>query len=167
MADQKKWKRNKTDTKLTIPIPDDLPDDVKKVLADQVIEFIKERTMNGDNVYGRKWKGKAGKYTEQHAEKKGYSRPVDLEETGAMLSALTYFKGKSKGDQITIGFRKGTKQERKAEGNILGSYGRPARIYPKARPFLDITRKDFNKIYMKLLADAEELEEELEKELEK
>lgn len=161
MANQAKWTRNKTNTKITIPIPDNLPPEVKDVLANQVIDFIKERTIAGQNVYGRKWGGKAGKYVKEYADKKGYASPVDLELTGSMLEALTYFKGKSKGKKITIGFRKGTKQERKAEGNILGSYGKPAKIYPKARPFLDILKKDFAEIYDQLLEDAEELEEEL------
>lgn len=153
--------RNKTKTKITIPTPDYLPDDVKKVLAEQVIEFIVERTQSGQNVYGRNWSGKAGRYTKAYAKEKGYSSPVDLTKAGSMMSALKYFKSQSKGDQITIGYTKGTKNERKAEGNILGTYGN--KPTGRARPFLDILKKDFTKIYMKLLEDAESLDEELER----
>lgn len=63
-----------------------------------------------------------------------------------MLGAMKQFKGKSKPGEITIGYTKGTKQERKAEGNIQGTYGKPSPISGKARPFLDILKKDLKDI---------------------
>ncbi len=134
--------RNKTATKLSLEIPEYIEGDDKKALAFEVINFIHERTAAGQNVYGRRWAGKAGKYTKAYAKEKGFSSPVDLELTGNMLSKMTYFKSKSPSGRITIGFRKGTKDERKAEGNIQGTYGQPSPIRGKARPFLDILKKD-------------------------
>jgi hypothetical protein len=59
-----------------------------------------------------------------------------------MLDAIQYFPGQSSRGTIVIGFKDGTKEERKAEGNILGTYGKSTPNPKKARPFLDILQKD-------------------------
>jgi len=143
---QKQQIRNKTQTKITIKIPDYIDGSDKVEIGNRIIDFIKERSKEGKNVYNRKWSGKAGVYTPEYADKKGYSRPVDLELSGKMLDAMKQFKDKNKTGQIVIGYTKGTKQERKAEGNILRTYGQPTPIAGKARPFLDILKKDVNNI---------------------
>lgn len=137
--------RNRTETKLTLKLPKWVDDDVKADIANDVIEFIRKRTLNGRNVFNNKWSGKAGKYTEEYAKSKGVSKsgPVDLKLEDKMLNAMRYFKGQSKGNEITIGYTKNSKNERKAEGNILGTYGKPPGVVKgKARPFLDILKKD-------------------------
>jgi hypothetical protein len=63
-----------------------------------------------------------------------------------MLDEMQYFPTLSPTGQITVGYKKGTKIERKAEGNILGTYGQPEPIPGKARPFLDILAKDLKRI---------------------
>lgn len=136
--------RNKTETKITVKIPTYLEGKDKVEVGNRIIEFIRERTLEGKNVYNKSWSGKAGVYTKEYAKKKGYKSPVDLELTSAMLSAMKQFK--SKEGEIKIGYTKGTKQERKAEGNILGTYGQPSPISGKARPFLDILKKDVDNI---------------------
>ena len=153
--------RNKTETKLTIQVPKYLDSDDKAEVAARVIKFIQDRTKLGKNVYGRDWSGKAGQYTKAYAKKKGVSTggPVDLALSHRMLEAIKYFKGMSKAGQITIGFTKGSKNERKAEGNILGSYGGPPVITKKARPFLDILKKDLKPIlddYVQEVAEDEQ-----------
>ena len=144
--------RNRTETKLTIQVPSYLDSDDRAEVAQRVIKHIQDRTKKGYNVYGRDWAGKAGKYTKEYAKKKGVSSsgPVDLALSHKMLEAMRYFKGQSKTGQITVGYTKSSKNERKAEGNILGTYGwapgRGKKPVGKSRPFLDILKKDLKPI---------------------
>lgn len=131
-------------TKITLNIPSEITGSHKVEIANRVIEFIRDRTLQGKNVRGKQWGGKAGEYTPEYTKQKGYSSPVDLELSGSMLNSIKQFK--SKEGEIKIGYRKGTKNERKAEGNILGKYGQPNPIKGKARPFLDILKKDLDSI---------------------
>lgn len=132
--------RNKS-TKLPIDFPEDFSSEERRQLAEKVIEFIQDRTKMGYNVHGRDWSGEAGKYTPEYARKVGKKEggPVDLALSHEMIEAIQYFPG-----QGAIGFKSGTKIERKAEGNILGTYGKPDPNPKKARPFLDILKKDLN-----------------------
>ena len=157
--------RNKTETKLKLDLPSGLSSDQKREVALKVIDYINDRTQEGKNVYGRKWSGKAGKYDPDYAKRKGVSKngPVDLLLRDEMLAAMKYFKSQSKGDQITIGFTKGTKQERKAEGNILGTYGQPSPIPGKARPFLDILKKDLAPIVKSVVEEDKKDKPKVEK----
>jgi len=136
------------ETKLTLEVPSYFSAGQRAEVAKQAIEFIQERSKSGYNVEGKDWAGKAGKYTDAYAKKKGVSSggPVDLALSHDMLDAMKYFPSLSSKGQITVGYKKGTKQERKAEGNILGTYGQPKPIPGKARPFLDILQKDLQKI---------------------
>nr|NIT59752.1 hypothetical protein [Fodinibius sp.]NIV14500.1 hypothetical protein [Fodinibius sp.]NIY28335.1 hypothetical protein [Fodinibius sp.] len=140
--------RNKTETKITVKVPDDLTADQKFNVAIKMLQFIHDRTTEGKNVYGRRWSGKAGEYTDQYAKKKGTSPsgPVDLTLSREMLGKMQYFKSLSGKGEIVLGFKEGTKVRGKAEGNIRGTYGQPAPIPGKARPFLDILQKDVNRI---------------------
>jgi hypothetical protein len=126
-------------------VPSDLTASQRLDLGISVLQFIGDRTRRGQNVYGRSWSGKAGRYTEGYAKRKGVSQsgPVDLALTDEMLGKMQYFPSLSGKGEIVIGFKDGTKAQRKAEGNILGSYGRSPDP-GKARPFLDILKKDLN-----------------------
>ena len=149
--------RNKTETKLTLAIPKKFDDEKREQIAREVMGYIYERTLKGHSVYNRKWAGKAGEYSEEYAKAKGTSKngPVDLLLYDEMLKAMQYFKGQSKAGEITIGYRSGTKQAGKAEGNILGTYGQPTPIPGKQRPFLDILKKDLNAIIKKVEGSEE------------
>jgi hypothetical protein len=132
------------ETKLTLNIPKDFDASMRSELAEKVMEFIRDRSKKGYNVNGNDWSGKAGEYTPAYAKRKGVSEdgPVDLSLSHDMLDGIKYFKSMSPTGQITIGYKDGTKLERKAEGNILGTYGQSEPIRGKARPFLDILRRD-------------------------
>lgn len=129
-------------------VPEGLTEDQRYDVAIAVLQFIHDRTTEGKNVYGNKWSGKAGQYTKGYAKAKGVSTsgPVDLALSREMLGKMQYFKSLSSDGNIVVGFKAGTKAERKAEGNILGTYGQPSPIPGKARPFLDILQKDVNRI---------------------
>lgn len=135
--------RNKS-TKLAVSCPEDFSSAERARLAELVTDHIQTRTKMGYNVYGRDWSGDAGRYTEGYAKKKGVSTggPVDLALSHEMIEAIQYFPGLSGSGEIVVGFKAGTKVERKAEGNILGTYGRAEPNPKKARPFLDILKKD-------------------------
>lgn len=139
--------RNKTETKIKIKVPESLNSNERFDVAVAVLQFIHDRTTEGKNVFGRKWSGDAGKYTKQYAKKKGVSPsgPVDLALSREMLGKMQYFTSLSKKGEIVVGFKNGTKAERKAEGNIQGSYGGDPNP-SKARPFLDILVKDVKSI---------------------
>jgi len=130
-------------------------------VALRAIDFIVDRTQKGNNVYGKKWPGKAGEYIDAYAKIKGTGkRPVDLTDTTKMLDSIKYFKSKSNKNELVIGFREGTRERSKAEGNIRGTYGQPRPIPGKARPFLDIlVKKDLLPIIKEVLSEREEAEE--------
>ena len=140
--------RNKTEKKITLEVPESFTAEQRSAVAEDVIEFITNRTRSGYNVFGRDWSGKAGQYTDQYANRKGVrpGGPVDLSLSFDILDDLQYFSSQSGKGKVTIGFRKGSKSERKAEGNILGTYGQSSPIPGKARPFLDILKKDLKPI---------------------
>ena len=144
--------RNKTETKISIEVPKNLTVDERYDVAIAILQYIHDRTESGKNVYGNEWSGQAGKYTESYAKKKGVSPsgPVDLRLSSEMLGKMQYFPSLSSDGEIIIGFKKGTKAERKAEGNILGSYGGDPNP-KKARPFLDILKKDVTRIVSEVI----------------
>ena len=147
-----------SETKLTLDVPDDLTAEERREVADRVIAFISDRSKHGWNVYGRDWSGKAGEYSAGYAKKKGVSTdgPVDLSDSHEMLDGMQYFPSLSPTGEITIGYKKGTTLERKAEGNIKGTYGRDSPIPGKARPFLDILKKDLRDIIDEVIDEREE-----------
>ena len=123
--------------KVSIPIPEDLKPAQRKELADLVIEHIYERTTE-ENVdkRGRPFP----EYSESYMKSldfanAGKSGKVDLQLSGDMLAAMRLLR-ESRGE-IVIGFDRGSPENAKAEGNILGSYGgEPNR--KRARDFLGI-----------------------------
>ncbi len=145
------------ETQLRLKIPADFDPNQRADVAQRVMEFIRDRSKKGYNVNGRDWSGDAGKYTPEYAKKKGVSEggPVDLSLSHDMLDGIQYFPSLSPTGQITVGYKKGTKIERKAEGNILGTYGKPDPNPKKARPFLDILQKDLKKIVDEVRNDSE------------
>lgn len=143
-------------TKTTVKVPTDLTADQRYDVAMQILQYIHDRTQAGRGIDNKKWSGSAGKYTKEYAKKKGVSTsgPVDLSLSREMLAKMQYFKSLSKSGDLVIGFKKGTKAERKAEGNILGKYGQPNPIPGKARPFLGIMQKDVDRIVKEVTGDS-------------
>ncbi len=153
------------ETTLKLKIPSHLSSEERREVALRAIDFIVDRTQEGKSVSGKKWSGKAGKYSDGYAEIKGQKSPVDLTDTTKMLTAIKYLKSKGKSTELVVGYRKGTKQERKASGNILGTYGQPRPIPGKARAFLDILKKDLTPIINEVISEREP-EEEVEPSIE-
>lgn len=136
--------------KTTINIPAGMSSTKKNELAARLAQQIINNTLAGFDKNGKQFKS----YTKQYAEKKGVGRSdVDLKLSGDMLDALKVLKiGR---DYIDIGFDGRTTQDKKAEGNILGSYGKSPNS-SKARDFLGLPKSQINEI----LADFELDEQE-------
>jgi hypothetical protein len=109
---------------------DDLPD-----IADDVIQFIKDRCAVGFGVRSGKVYQFPGYNPDYQKNVKGGQARVDLLLSGEMLDAIEVLS--IDGREVTIGFND-EEQNAKAEGNQLGSYGR-APNPRKARKFLGLT----------------------------
>jgi len=124
--------------KVVIPVPEDLKPTQRKELADLVIEHIFERTTEENRDKNGK---RFPKYSKSYIKSLDFANAgksaskVDLQLSGDMLAALKLLKDRP--GEIVIGYERGSSENGKAEGNILGSYGGdPDRS--KARDFLGI-----------------------------
>lgn len=130
--------------KVTIPIPGDLRPDEREEFAQGVIDYIRERSQQGTGVRKR---GRGfqvyqfPEYSEDYAAKKGQTN-VDLTLSESMLESIELLRHKK--GEITIGFQRGSKENDKAEGNQLGTYGQARPIPGKARRFLGLTRDEID-----------------------
>jgi len=114
-------------------------------IANEVKDFIIERTQDKHLDKNNRPFPKYSKEYERSLNFRlgGKSSAVDLTLSGDMLAAIEVLENKK--GKITIGYKKGTEND-KAEGNIIGSYGKPSGDPKKARDFLGITDKDFKNI---------------------
>ena len=137
--------------KVRLSIPRSLGPDKRIQLGLDVINYIQERSAAGRD----KNEDKFPKYTKQYAELKGVGRgEVDLILSGEMLLSLELLKEGP--GFIEIGYERGDPNNDKAEGNILGSYGREPDP-SKARDFLGI-----DETVLEILADTLDEEREIE-----
>lgn len=134
-----KWQRIRLD------IPDHLSPEERLKAANDIIEFIVDRSKKGYDKNNRKFPG----YSESYVKSLDFkiagksSRSVDLTLSGDMLAALKLISHKP--GTLLIGFDNGTNENDRADGNITGSYGgSPNR--KKARDFLGIQNKDLERI---------------------
>lgn len=118
-------------------IPTDLKPDQRQQLADLVVEHIVERTQRGKDKNGDPFPRYSKSYIKSldFANAGKSKNRVDLTLSGDMLAALKLLRHRN--GEIVIGFDSGTVENDKAEGNILGSYGKEPNP-SKARDFLGI-----------------------------
>lgn len=135
---------------LNLEIPDDLRPRQREVVAREIIDFIAKRSEKGLNVKGEKWSGNRGVYSDSYAKSLDFKiagkrkNKVDLTLSSEMLNDIELIKS-SKGN-LKIGFSRSNNSRKKAEGNILGTYGKESPIRGKSRPFLGISKEDLIKI---------------------
>lgn len=130
-------------TQIEIPLPDGLSADDRLAVADEIIEYIVDRTRKGKDKDGNRFPAYSESYkrslsmsiAKQHGGKS--PRKVDLELSGDMLAALSLVRARR--DALVIGYKASDGPEKaRAEGNILGSYGGEPDP-DRARDFLGIT----------------------------
>lgn len=138
-----------TQQKVTLEIPDDLKPKEREDLAFAILEHIRERTASGTglNSAGTRLKD-FPKYSKSYIKSldfriAGKGSTVNLTLSGDMLDAMDLLKHKK--GELTIGFERGSEENARAEGNILGSYG-GAPNAAKARNFLGVTRSELKMI---------------------
>jgi hypothetical protein len=115
----------------------------KEAIAQDIIDYIVDRSKSGLDKNNRKFKKYSKEYIKSIDFKvAGKSRSnIDLTLTGDMLDSLQILNVKKNG--VVIGYEKGDPINGKVEGNILGTYGQKTST-GKARDFLGITKKDLS-----------------------
>ena len=135
--------------KVTIPIPEDLGPDEREALGKDIVEFIRQRSERGIGVKetsgGRFINVPFPAYSKSYLESldfkvAGKSKKVNLKLSGDMLIAMDVLKHKK--GEIVIGFERGSDENDRAEGNILGTYGTDTPNPRRARNFLGISNPD-------------------------
>lgn len=135
--------------KVTIEIPKGYSPIARQAIAQDVIQFIIERTRSGKDKDGKAF---PGTYSKSYIHSKDYSiagkpkggKPIDLTLSGNMLDSLGLLSEASK--KIVVGYDKSDeKLNGQVEGNILGTYGGKAKSN-RARDFLGISASDLKRI---------------------
>lgn len=120
-------------------------DDTTEVIAEEILNFIVERTKSGKGMDGKAFPGYSKAYKDSFEFKvAGKTSKVDLTLSGEMLDSIEIIQAKN--GKIAYGYSKGNEMSGRAEGNITGSYGKPQGNEAKARRFLDISPKELAKI---------------------
>lgn len=138
--------------KFTVSIPKGYSSDERRSIGLDIVDRIIERTKSGKDKNNEDFSGAAAKYSDSYKKSfdfklAGKGSNVNLTLSGEMLNALEVLE--TSDGEITIGYRANDKfNNDKAEGNILGSYGRDPNP-SKARDFLGITGGEVETILKK------------------
>lgn len=133
-----------------IEIPTGYTEDERTAIGLEIVRYIRERTLEGKGPGNKSWSGKAGKYSESYIKSLNFrigrksKGKVNLKLSGDMLEAITLLDQKR--GKIKYGVDEGDSEAGKIEGNVRGTYGNPDPISGKARPFLDLTKEEIQKI---------------------
>jgi hypothetical protein len=141
---------DKANIQRPVTISEDYTPEYRLAIGQAIVEYIRDRTSKGLGKDGKKWPSTAKKYTKDYTESLNFvasgksKTPVNLTLSGGMLSALDIIK--SKEGELVIGYETSSGEAGKAEGNIIGSYGKDSGRSSKARDFLALSTKEINKI---------------------
>lgn len=135
--------------KTEILLPKDYDDDDAQTVAEEILNFIVERTKKGYGSDGEKFPGYSPLYKASDAFKLGgKSSKVDLTLSGEMLDSLEVLEAKR--GKIVFGFAKDSDMNGRADGNCRGSYGTSKDDPSKARNFMELSGKELAKIIRSL-----------------
>jgi len=135
--------------KKEILLPTDYDTEDAQTVAEEILNFIVERSKKGLGSDGDKFPGYSKSYMESDAFKLGgKSKKVDLTLSGEMLDSLEILQAKR--GKIVIGFAKSSDMNGRAEGNILGTYGTSKPDPSRARNFMELSGKELSKIIRSL-----------------
>lgn len=135
--------------KTRIKIPKGYSPRERKAIAQDVIDFIVERTENGHDKSGKRFPGYSKSYKESLDFKNaGKTSKVDLTLSGEMLSEIDLLTQRN--GSITVGYDAGdTELNGKVEGNRKGTYGKKKANKSKARDFLGLSKTALQNILKK------------------
>lgn len=135
--------------KKEILLPKEYSDEDAQTVANEILNFIVERSKKGLGSDGEKFPGYSDSYMKSHDFKvAGKSKKVNLTLSGEMLDSLEVLQAKK--GKIIIGFEKGSEMNERAEGNILGTYGSSTPNPSKARNFIELSGNELSKIIRSL-----------------
>lgn len=124
----------------------------REAIALEVIDKIIKRTKSGKDKNGRAFEKYSKAYKESLAFKiAGKGSTPDLTLSGDMLDSIKILKNAPK---TVIGFKNGSVENGKADGNIRGTYGKEKTVGPK-REFLGISERELNSILSKYPKDSD------------
>lgn len=132
MAEQQKFR---------VKLPDWLDEDDIPSVADDIIQFIIDRSQGGNGIRENGRRYSFPEYSKSYKALKGSSK-VDLTLSDTMLRSIDTLK--VDGREVEIGFKPGSEND-KAEGNQLGAYGGSPNP-KKARRFLGINREELEAV---------------------
>ena len=122
----------------------------RKAIANDIIKYIRERTQRGHGEDDKPWKGsEANTYSESYKDSLDFKQKknksvVNLTLSSDMLTSIRPLKDSPGNIQLGVPFE--DEEWGRAKGNILGSYGQPKPNPKKARPFLNISKKEVGAI---------------------
>ena len=135
--------------KTEILLPADYDAEDAQTVAEEILNFIVERTKKGYGSDGEKFPGYSPSYKASDAFKLGgKSSTVNLTLSGEMLDSLEVLEAKS--GKIVFGFTEDSDMNGRAEGNCLGTYGTSKPDPSKARDFMKLSGKELAKIIRSL-----------------
>ena len=138
----------------------DLSTEDSEAVAEELLNYIVERSKQGKGIDGEKFPGYSDAYKKSLDFKAaGKSSKVNLTLSGEMLDSLEVLSAKK--GKIVIGFQKGSEMNARAEGNILGTYGQKTPNEKKARNFLEISESELAKMIKKSDAIPKEIRKEV------
>lgn len=141
--------------RVSIDVPKAYGPDEREAIAQDLIDYIVERTQSGK---GKGGKGFAG-YSDSYIHSKEFkiagksAGDVNLTLTGDMLADLKLISNRA--GKIIIGYENGTESNAKADGNIRGTYGKSKASGPR-RDFLGLTETEIQKVLDKYSPDDKE-----------
>jgi hypothetical protein len=139
----------------------------RRIIAHEIIDYIRDRTKAGKGEGNRKWSGAAGRYTKEYMDSQEFrlksdkSGKVNISLSGDTLDSIEILENKDSGE-MAIGIKKSDIDYGKAEGNIRGTYGQKRANPSKARDFMAVTDGEIDKILKRFpLKDKKKLSESL------
>lgn len=137
-----------------IKIPKRFSSDDAEAIAEELVDYIIERTKKGHGADG-KFPGYSDSYKKSFEFKVAGKSPgkVNLTLSGEMLDSLSVISATS--GEIVIGYEDDDPNSDKAEGNILGSYGGEPDD-SKARNFLEVKEEEVARIIRRVAIEMED-----------
>lgn len=150
-------------TTVEIKLPSRYDSEDAEIIAEEILNFIVERTKKGVGSDGKKFPEYSSEYINSFDFKAaGKSKgKVDLTLSGEMLDSIEIIEAKK--GKIVYGYSSDNEMQGRAEGNLLGTYGRDAPNPSKARNFLALSGKELSLI----LSEVDLLPSDIQKEISK
>jgi hypothetical protein len=150
----------KNPTEFPINVSKRYTEDERLAIAYEVLEYIRDRSAKGLGPDRQKWNGKYSP---------GYTKSLDFRIAGKSKGKINQTLS---GDMLTelelvdhddgkivVGYSSSNDQQGKAEGNIIGSYGKSTGSRTLARDFIKLSKDEIKNILSKFPIDNDKKRE--------